>query len=446
MIFFRNVAAVGLVVAALSAVAMADSLSLPQLLDELPSCALKCFESALPGSGCNATDVECLCPSEAVRVGVAGCVGVQCTVREMLTAKGSVARLCNDPVREENSVKPVLSIFIGLAGFAVMLRILARVLTKAYFWWDDLFNGLAMLGCIASTGLVIHSVNWGLGRDIWLVDISHITELMKSFFANMLIYTATRFLIRASIILFYLRVFPPSPTNKLTGLLKWTMVFNLAYNLSFFFAVVFHCNPVPHYWNGWEGTTPGTCGNINLLAWLAAATGIAFDIWLLVLPFPSLLALNLHWKQKVMGGMMFGVGVCVMIVSFIRLKTINEFTKTDNPTMDTVGVSLWSGIELDVGVICPCLPSLRLLFRRVLPRILGTTNNYELDTTEGATDHRMTGNKTIVTARRRSREIVMPSRAKKHSHDGSNDGGSLCASVTGLVVTQDIEVKEEGRR
>lgn len=181
-------------------------------------------------------------------------------------------------------------------------------------------------------------------NELWLTR-------SQSFFINMLFYTATRFLIRASIILFYVRVFPPSPTSKLHSILRWTMVFNVLYNLGFFFAVVFQCNPVNMYWTGWDG--PKQCGDANLLAWLAATTGIAFDVWLLVIPFPQLLALNLHWKKKLMGGLMFSVGTwyvphshpyvvrvgreltdrySVMIVSVIRLKTINEFTRTHNPT------------------------------------------------------------------------------------------------------------------
>jgi hypothetical protein len=108
--------------------------------------------------------------------------------------------------------------------------------------------------------------------------------------------------------------------------------------------------------------------------------------------------------------------------------------------VDTVGVTLWSGIELDVGVICPCLPSFRLLFRRLLPSFLASTNNYELETGD-ATERRTTGNKTLITAGRRSRELITASR-KRNSQDGSNDGAS-CASVTGLVVTHDVEVKAE---
>jgi hypothetical protein len=48
-------------------------------------------------------------------------------------------------------------------------------------------------------------------------------------------------------------------------------------------------------------------------------------------------------------------------------------------------VCLWSGIELDVGVICPCLPSFRLLLRRLLPTVMGSSGRYELDPVSNAT-------------------------------------------------------------
>lgn len=34
-------------------------------------------------------------------------------------------------------------------------------------------------------------------------------------------------------------------------------------------------------------------------------------------------------------------------------------------------VGIWSGIEIDVGVVCPCLPSIRILIVRYAPRCMG---------------------------------------------------------------------------
>lgn len=37
---------------------------------------------------------------------------------------------------------------------------------------------------------------------------------------------------------------------------------------------------------------------------------------------------------------------------------------------------MWSTVEINVGIICVCLPSLRLLLVRLFPRLLGTTQRY----------------------------------------------------------------------
>jgi hypothetical protein len=124
----------------------------------------------------------------------------------------------------------------------------------------------------------------------------------------MLLYTLARFFIRASIIFFYLRIFPPRGDNKLGRILLFTLAFNFLWSMSFFFAVIFQCQPIPAFWTRWDGHTDAHCMNSHALIWVAAGMGIAFDVWLLALPFPQLLALNLHWKKKVMGGMMFSVG------------------------------------------------------------------------------------------------------------------------------------------
>ncbi|KAL2194232.1 hypothetical protein P885DRAFT_43437 [Corynascus similis CBS 632.67] len=268
-------------------------------------------------STCEVTDAKCLCTDVQFNNDATTCITSICTVRQSLVAKNVTEHMCGRGPEGDGSLIPVYLIFIGLAVVAVALRLIARVLTQAYFWWDDFANLFAFL-----------------------------------FFVDMLLYTVTRFFVRTSVILFYLRVFPPKPDNKLGRILQYTLAFNVIYNVSFLFAVAFQCTPVEDFWRQWEGNHEGHCGNANILVWVAAATGIAYDVWLLALPFPQLMALNVHWKKKVMGSIMFA---------------------------DIVQVCLWSGIELDVGVICPCLPSLRLLLRRLLPRVLGSTGRYELD-------------------------------------------------------------------
>ncbi|KAK5651853.1 hypothetical protein OQA88_11622 [Cercophora sp. LCS_1] len=428
--FIKSISTFGLCLGALSNVVAAQSL-IPGA-DRLPECALSCFRQSIPETGCNATDLACLCPSDAFRLDATLCVQAACTVKETLTSRNVTADLCNDPTEGDDRVITILAVFLGLAALAVVLRIIARILTKAYFWWDDLCNLFAMGGCIAYAVVNFEAVGKGMGKDIWFLEFHHVNDVVRDFFINMLLYTTTRFLVRSSIILFYLRVFPLRSDNKLGRILVATLIANVVYNLSFFLTVVFQCQPISYFWTAWEGEHEGHCGNFTVLAWVAAITGIIFDAWLLALPFPQLLALNLHWKKKIMGSMMFSVGMAVVVISFIRLKTINQFTRASNPTRDVVELIIWSGIELDVGVICPCLPSLRLLLRKIMPRIIGTTGNYEMGSVANGTRGGTGARKSVGVGNMMGSGIVV-SMSVKTSQDSRGDEKDCSASVTGLV-------------
>ncbi|KAL2128225.1 hypothetical protein VTI74DRAFT_9469 [Chaetomium olivicolor] len=203
------------------------------------------------------------------------------------------------------------------------------------------------------------------------------------FFADMLLYAVSRFFFCTSILLFYLRVFSPKADDIFRRLLIGSMVLNSVGSFAFIMAIIFQCRPLPYFWLEWEALHDGYCGNYNITVWVAATAGIVFDIWMLALPLSQLMALSLPWRKKLVGGLMFFSGVGVMIVNLVRLKTISEFTRMVNPTIQ---ICLWSGIELDVNVICPCLPSFRLLLQRLLPRLMGSSPSDTPSTAGNALD------------------------------------------------------------
>lgn len=80
----------------------------------------------------------------------------------------------------------------------------------------------------------------------------------------------------------------------------------------------------------------------------------------------------------------------VTVVSILRLKSLIKFSySTDNATWDFTDVGIWSDIEINVSIICVCLPSLRLLLVRIFPRLRESTNRYHDRQTNTVTpDHR----------------------------------------------------------
>lgn len=96
------------------------------------------------------------------------------------------------------------------------------------------------------------------------------------------------------------------------------------------------------------------------------------------------------------------VNPSVTVVSIVRLQFLVNLGSSANPTFDQVDVSIWSTVEIDTGIICTCLPSIRLFLIRVFPVLGGSSHkrsgyqNYP--DSYGKSDHANSRAKTLVSA------------------------------------------------
>lgn len=125
------------------------------------------------------------------------------------------------------------------------------------------------------------------------------------FWINELLYLLVLPLARIALLFFYLRIFVGPSTKRVIHVL---IGLNVAYAIGFEVAAVFQCTPVEGAWRFWDGQIPTKCGNMHLLAWLAAAINIALDLAVLVLPILGLVGLRMSWRKKLQIMAMFSVG------------------------------------------------------------------------------------------------------------------------------------------
>lgn len=57
----------------------------------------------------------------------------------------------------------------------------------------------------------------------------------------------------------------------------------------------------------------------------------------------------------------------------LRLRSLVSFATSTNPTWDQWDVTFWSTVEINVGIICACMPTFRVLLAHVLPKVFGST-------------------------------------------------------------------------
>lgn len=63
----------------------------------------------------------------------------------------------------------------------------------------------------------------------------------------------------------------------------------------------------------------------------------------------------------------------VTVVSVLRLETLFHFSNSANFTWESAPFGYWSTVEMDVGIICACMPAVQALLKRIWPTVFGST-------------------------------------------------------------------------
>jgi hypothetical protein len=283
-----------------------------------------CLVTAIEASPCSTSNQTCICTNSGITTSVELCLAETCTVKEtlgkcgefitvtLLTLRGIVATnytqtACGAPIRSKTEQYRVISNVLGcISAAAVALRMFSVYTTHGKFGLDDYAIAITLVSGIPSTILTIHGLTSnGLGRDIWTVTPTQITNFIRVFYGMEILYFAQLALLKLSLLFFYLRIFPGKGFRKLV----WgSITFDVTYGLLFVFIGLFQCKPISYYWKSWDGEHQGKCLNVNSLGWANAGISIILDGWMLALPMSQIIHLKMHWKKKVGVAMMFIVG------------------------------------------------------------------------------------------------------------------------------------------
>lgn len=133
----------------------------------------------------------------------------------------------------------------------------------------------------------------------------------------MLTYMWAMSAIKASILLFYYRLF------NINRALRWTVYFTLCFvlgwHVSYFFALIFQCTPVAYFWDrsipGGHCVDHGALNN-NTLSVSNSAFNVFTDLMCLIAPLPVLIKLRLSKFKKAGLLLIFFLGGWYVLISY----------------------------------------------------------------------------------------------------------------------------------
>jgi fucose permease len=160
------------------------------------------------------------------------------------------------------------------------------------------------------------------------------------------------------------------------------------------FLNIFQCRP-PRAAFTYPVPDNSSCTDIVTLYLSSAPVNIITDLAILLLPMPLLTGMRLPKKQKRILVATFSAGAFVAVVDVVRLAYLQDaaFVRLSAQSGDNGGRNkeqrgdfswnaassfMWSAVEVNLGLICACVPSLKPLFLRFLPSFIKDENDTSL--------------------------------------------------------------------
>ncbi|KAL6704306.1 hypothetical protein ACN47E_008370 [Coniothyrium glycines] len=254
----------------------------------------------------------------------------------------------------------VSSVFTALAFIVVALRLYTRFFLVRSPGTEDYGIILAMLCSVGLTICIGFQTQYGLGQHIHDLEGVSMQKTLKAFWGSLIVYYLSLGMTKGSMLLQYRRVF----TTKRFWIGNYAvMAVVVAYTFWTVFSSIFACVPIRAFWT----REPARCLNQFAMWFTNAAINILTDFAIIILPMPVIRKLNLDRRQKTALIAIFAVGGVVCVVSILRLQSLVSISNSSDPTYDNPPAATWSSVEVNVGIICSCLPLLRPLMIRWLP-------------------------------------------------------------------------------
>ena len=292
------------------------------------------------------------------------------------------------------AVMAVTLVMICLSSIFVFFRMLSRSAIVKRISVDDYFMVLAWLITVGLSFTVCYGAYNGLGRNEDQVPAAWQETLEKADYAFTVLYQPALMATKTSILAFYLTL---STANRN---FKWACYATLfvvnAGGLALTLFTVFQCTPVDALFK--RPTPPNAhCTDILTIYLSSIPLNIITDLAILLLPIPVLTAMKLPKKQKIILLVTFGFGIFVAVVDVVRIvylqsaamtrvEEIQKMSSTDTgSTRDAEQTDsswylslsfMWSAVEVNVGIMCACVPGLKPLVARFLPSMLRGSEDF----------------------------------------------------------------------
>ncbi|KAF4768696.1 hypothetical protein N7455_000270 [Penicillium solitum] len=249
----------------------------------------------------------------------------------------------------------VNTIFIVLSTFAVAARFGSRRLRKLSLGADDWMICVALFWNWVLYGLFVGCRINGLGKHRATLSPEKVATFVELLYFFQIFYVLGPPSVKLALLFLYRRIFEHSSFLRIVdGMIVMISVWAIIMTI----LAIFNCKPISAFW-----TTEGTCLDFKQFAIGSAIVNIISDfaVWLMLIP--RVWNIQLPKPQRIALSLIFALGLFDCAAAMARLLlSMLVLGEYDSTWLYAKGY-MWSIIEVSTGIVCTCLPTMRVLLK-----------------------------------------------------------------------------------
>ncbi|KAF5242472.1 hypothetical protein FANTH_8638 [Fusarium anthophilum] len=286
-----------------------------------------------------------------------------------------------DKPQQQDALKHFL--IFGILGSLAILCLLQRLYVKYYITRglkiDDAkeqtvyeANCDFKLFSIVMQSAQIWSISiGGLCHHAWEMPIDVFEKHMLSSYIAAPAFIICNGLTKSSLLTFYLQV---SPQTWFRRAIFVTITFVVLYTVIIASLLLFGCRPRESAWDPYLFAS-GKCIDYAVMYIIIAVANVISDIVLFVIPMPMIVRLKMPLGQKIGLGIMLGIATITVTTSIMRMIYLPSLLGALDIPWIAAPANVWSFVEVNLFIICGCMPTFRKFFKRFAPKWMGASSD-----------------------------------------------------------------------
>lgn len=264
-----------------------------------------------------------------------------------------------NPVTRNDALVAIELILLSLALICLSLRLFVRIRIVRRGGWDDwLMVGAAIFNLGVTVSVILAAERYGWRIHVWDLTMDQMVGGRQVSIAAQTLFLFASGLAKTSILVSYMRI---APMGSWFRRLTWISIALVVAAMFIFLIVLWtQCRPAASYWNLLANARdcveewPPLMGQTTVT--------VLTDFIVYILPMPTFYNLKLPMGQRIALMVLFSFGLVVVVAGCIRMYWVHHVVEeTYDVTWEGYDLWIWTAVEVNLGVICGCVPVLKAL-------------------------------------------------------------------------------------